>query len=194
MRFSPSTGGFYDPLIGWGQIPTDSVAITDDVYANMMVGQAAGQVIIPGENGAPQLVAAPPPHHVWSGAAFVPVPATAAMVDAERDRRLRGIAVFGTRSFQVDELSLIRISGAGSLALGAMIAGAAVGNLRWHGGPTDFTWTDADNTPVVMDAQTMFAFAQTIALREAAHVLAARTLKDLTPIPADFAADSYWPA
>jgi hypothetical protein len=139
---------------------------------------------------------APPPdaRHVWSDAGWVPGPPSADAVTVERDRRLRGTATFGGHSFQADQPSLIRIAGAGSLAAAAVVAGAQPGDYRWYGGAEDFAWIAADNTPVPMDAQTMFLFAQAIAVREAAFIGAARALKDMAPIPADYTDNRYWPA
>jgi hypothetical protein len=50
-----------------------------------------------------------------------------------------------------------------------------------------------DNTPTVMDAQTMLAFAQAAASWKREHIYAGRAIKDLSPIPADYAADGRWP-
>jgi hypothetical protein len=38
------------------------------------------------------------------------------------------------------------------------------------------------------------AFGQTAAEHERAHIFAARALKDMDPIPDDWAAPEYWPA
>jgi hypothetical protein len=119
---------------------------------------------------------------------------TGADVDRECDRRLRGTAAFGAHTFQTDQLSLIRIAGAGSLAAAALVAGAQPGDYRWHGGGEDFVWFSADNTAVPLDAQAMFSFAQAMAIREGDFVRASRALKGMTPIPADFTDNRYWPA
>lgn len=125
-----------------------------------------------------------------------PLPGPAALheaINAERDRRLRGTLTFQGHVFGVDQVSLQRITGAATLAGFAIAAGAQPGNLRWHGGPADFGWIAADNTLVPMDAQTCFAFGQAAAAHEAAHVFAARALKDADPIPANWADDAWWP-
>lgn len=46
------------------------------------------------------------------------------------------------------------------LANAAIVAGVQAGDLRWHGGPEDFTWLAADGTAVPMDAPTVIAFAR----------------------------------
>ena len=124
-----------------------------------------------------------------------PSPPTAAMVNAERDRRLSGVFDFQGKSYDCDPDSMARITGAATLAGFAMVAGAQPGNLRWMAGvDADFEWIAADNTLTEMDAPTAFAFGQTAAAHVNAHVFAARALKDMTPIPADYADDQYWPA
>ena len=45
-----------------------------------------------------------------------------------------------------------------------------------------------------MDAQTCLAFGTAAASWKAKLIYAGRALKDMSPIPADFAADSHWPA
>lgn len=114
-------------------------------------------------------------------------------VNAERDRRIAAGFSHEGHLYQFRDQDKARISGAGSLAGFAVASGAQAGNLRWHGGAEDFTWIDADNNPVLLDAQQMFALAQAAATHETAHVFAAKALKDLPTIPADFANDANWP-
>jgi len=126
----------------------------------------------------------------WTITTRAPV---AADVTAERDRRLRTFTFNGKR-FQFDPESKSNVAGAGTLALAAIINGAQPGNLRWADANRDFTWLAADNTSVSMDAQTTFAFAQAAAKWVSDHIYAARTIKDMSPIPADYAADARWPS
>ena len=45
-----------------------------------------------------------------------------------------------------------------------------------------------------MDAQTVFAFGQAALAKKSALIFAARNLKNLSPIPSDYATnESYWP-
>lgn len=113
-------------------------------------------------------------------------------VNAERDRRLVADFEFAGTMFQRDAASVARISGAGTMALGAMVNGALPGDLRWHGGATDFAWIASDNTLVTMDAQTCFAFGQAAAAVESSIVFAAKALRGMDPIPADYRADAWW--
>lgn len=126
----------------------------------------------------------------WSIATRAPV---AADVNAERDRRM-SVFTFGGKQFQFDDASQLNISGAGTLALAAIINGAQPGNLRWSDAGKDFRWVAMDNTAVTMDAQTTFAFAQAAAKWKADHIHAARTIKDMSPIPTDYADNARWPS
>jgi len=114
-------------------------------------------------------------------------------VRAERDRRLSLDFEFQGKMFQRDRESIARISGAGTLALGAMVGGAQPGDLFWHGRDTPFAWIASDDSLVTMDAQTCFAFGQAAAARETEIIFAAKTLREMDPIPSDYADDKYWP-
>ena len=121
-------------------------------------------------------------------------PPTAEDVNAERERRLTGDFTFAGRKFQRDPRSLQRITGAATLAGFALGAGAQPGNLRWANPDRDFVWIAADNSLVPMDAQTAFAFGQFAANVETGVIFAAKRLREMNPIPADFADDKWWPA
>ena len=79
------------------------------------------------------------------------------------------------------------------LCAAALGAGAAAGNLRWHGGAVDFTWIAADNSMTTMDAQTCFAFGNAAATNQSAHIFTCHAIKAMDPIPADYTNDKYWP-
>lgn len=117
---------------------------------------------------------------------------TPADVDAERDRRIADGFTFDGKLYQSRTEDRENIAGASVAALAAM-SGASPGDLRWHGGDSDFVWIAADNSLTPMDAQTMFAFGQAAMAHKQAHIFAARALKDAEPIPADYADDSHWP-
>lgn len=114
-------------------------------------------------------------------------------IKRERDRRLPLDFEFQGVMYQRDPESIARISGAGTLALGAMVNGAQVGDLFWHGRETPFAWIASDDSLVTMDAQTCFAFGQAAAARETKIVFAAKALREMDPIPVDFVEDTYWP-
>lgn len=116
------------------------------------------------------------------------------MVNHERDRRIHAGFVFGGKTYAFDPSSKQRVTGAGTLAGFAIAAGAQPGDMLWHGGQQPFRWIADDNSLTEMDAQTCFAFGQAAAAHEEAHIFAARAIKDMTPIPADYATnESYWP-
>lgn len=119
---------------------------------------------------------------------------TPSMVDAERDRRIEAGFEFQAVWYQSRQQDRENMSGAAVAALAAMVAGAQVGDLRWHGGNADFAWIAADNTMTPMDAQTVFALGQAAMAHKQAQIFAGRALKDLDPIPEDYATnETYWP-
>ncbi|MBE9635786.1 DUF4376 domain-containing protein [Salipiger mangrovisoli] len=121
-------------------------------------------------------------------------PVTAEDVTAERDRRINGGFTFGGVAYQTRPEDRENMAGASTAALSAIMNGAQVGDVYWHGGATPFSWIAQDNTLTEMDAQTMFAFGQAAMEHKQAHIFAAREIKDMDPIPQDFADDSRWPA
>lgn len=59
MLYSASTGGFYSRDIHGENIPVDAVEITDEEHAELLEGQAQGQIIAPTADGRPSLQATP---------------------------------------------------------------------------------------------------------------------------------------
>lgn len=162
------------PVYGW--IPFTAVA--NDTGAQFDVAALYSQM-----NTNPSTQAYTPP--------AAPEPTTAD-VDRERDRRIALGFTFAGKRYQSRAQDLENIAGAATAALGAMVGGAQAGNLRWHGGATDFAWIAEDNSLTTMDAQTMFTFAQVAMAWKQAHLFNARALKDI-PIQPNFAADVNWP-
>lgn len=121
---------------------------------------------------------------------FHPAP-SASDVNKERDRRASKF-VFAGKTYDLSGESLLNVSGAGTLALAAIINGAQPGDLRWADPDEDFSWIADDNTSVVMDAQTAWAFAQTAAAWRKHVIFKARVIKDMNQIPTDYAKDSHW--
>ncbi|WLP53195.1 DUF4376 domain-containing protein [Agrobacterium fabrum] len=119
---------------------------------------------------------------------------TAAMVDAVRDIRIASGFGFNGHVYQTRPEDRENIAGAATAALAAMVNGAQPGDFRWHGGDSDFEWIADDNSTHPLDAQTTFAMGQAAMAHKQAHIFAARRLKDMDPIPADFETnDAYWP-
>lgn len=120
-------------------------------------------------------------------------PVTAADVDRERDDRIAAGFVFAGKLYQSRPEDRENIAGASVAALAAIGAGAQPGDLRWHGGDSDFVWIAADNSLTPMDAQAMFVFGHAAMAHKQAMIFAARAIKDIDPIPADYADDQRWP-
>ena len=114
-------------------------------------------------------------------------------VDAERDRRMSRLLFSGV-AYDFGPHARESVISAHSMALSAIIGGAQPGDLRWSSPTQDFGWIDARNTTHLMDAQTCLAFAQSGAAWRTALMVAARALKDQTPIPLDYRADAHWGA
>lgn len=168
--------------------------VQDGVVVNVVVVQAGA--VPPAMADWPVVDGVGPGWVQTEDGSFAPPPApppTAEDVAAERDRRLQADFTFQGVQFQRDPTSIARISGAGTLALGAIVKGAQPGDLRWPGGDEDFVWIASDNSEVPMDAQTCFAFGQAAAAVETRMIFAAKALREMDPIPADFADDGYWP-
>ncbi len=113
-------------------------------------------------------------------------------VDRERDRRL-GAFVFGGVEYDFDTASRALIGKARGSALPAILAGAQVGDYRWADIDNDFGWIDKANEYNLMDAHTCLAFGNAAASWEGRHIIAGRVIKNMTPIPANYASNDWWP-
>ncbi|MFY0661308.1 MAG: DUF4376 domain-containing protein [Shimia sp.] len=114
-------------------------------------------------------------------------------VTVERDRRIAAGFSFNGHRFDFDADSVANITGAGASAGIAVALDAELGDLRWADADTDFVWITADNMSVEMDANTCFEFSQAAMAHKRSHIFAARALKDLDELPADWRADTHWP-
>lgn len=178
--------GFYHPSRGYWQS-------TGRLTAEDMARFPEGTVECPAQPGADYTL--DPETMTW---AHTPPPPSAAMVDAERDRRIAGGFVFNGVTYQSRTEDRENIAGAKSAASDALALGAEAGDLAWQqlldpSAPAEFAWIAADNTLHTMDAQTVVQMGYAALRHKQALIFAARALKDLDPIPADFADDSYWP-
>lgn len=116
-----------------------------------------------------------------------------ASIDVERDRRIdAGMTVGGVR-YQTRPQDRENLNGAATLALAAIVQGAAAGDLYWHGGAAPFAWIAEDNSLHQFDAPGLFALGEAMATHKSALIFAARALKSADPIPANFTDDLHWP-
>ena len=100
----------------------------------------------------------------------------------ERDRRRDAGFEYDGNRYDSDQKSLLNIAGAGATAGFAVVAGD---------NPT-FTWITEDNKTVPLDAAEMFAMSQAALVHISTASLAARAIKDMDEIPADYTDDKYW--
>jgi hypothetical protein len=118
----------------------------------------------------------------------------AQQVDAERDRRAAAGFDFNGKLIQSRDQDRENITGKAMLAFIAILGGAAAGDLRWADPDADFAWITADNSLMPMDAQTAVELGKAWAAYKERLIFAARALKDMAQLPADYTADQYWPA
>lgn len=140
-------------------------------------------------------VPAPPQdaRQIWNGTDWSGIAVTTADVDAERDRRIDAGIEFQGVMFQSRATDRENIAGAAQLGFMAVVGGAQPGDLRWSSPDQDFAWIASDNSLVPMDAQAVVSFGKAAAERKQALIFAARQIKDMEPIPADYADDKWWP-
>jgi len=191
-RWEPKNGAFIDAIYGaWALVDPSTMRVTNVEYdpSRLMPGNR----IVLGIDADPTAIAV---GWLYSDGALLdqPAPITPAAVDVERDLRIGAGFTFQGVVYQSRPEDRENIMGASTAALAAMGNGAQAGDLRWHGENTDFQWIDANNEMHPMDAPTMFAFGKAAMTHKQAHIFAARAVKDMSPIPADFATNSsYWP-
>lgn len=120
-------------------------------------------------------------------------PVTTEDIEREKARRATLFTFNGVVFDFVDNKgSESNIQGAYSLAFSAIIQGKQAGDLRWADPTSDFGWIAHDNSIVAMDAPTVIEFGKAAAAYKSKLIFRARALKNMNPIPTDFASDSYW--
>lgn len=193
----PSQEAAEAALAGLAPLALDVIGVARDEAGEALPGwhvNAAWEVA-PGVLAGAEISPAEAPRW-WAGVPLVPPepnPVTTDQVDLERDRRIDGGMLFNGVRFQTRPQDRENVAGASIMALAAMVQGAQPGDYRWHGGASDFVWIGEDNGLTPFDAATFFAFGQAMAAHKSALIFAARAIKDMSPIPQDYAADGYWP-
>lgn len=161
MFFSKNTKGFYDPTHSGIDIPADAVEITAEEYAALLLGDAAGQIIIADGGGYPILT---------DPTAVLPLAdlklAKKAAIEQWRDiERYKDVTAQG-RQWQADERSQDLLNKAITLATAGL--------------PLPAAWRDAGNNDMpitaladlleiagVIAAQTQTAYTTSWALKAA---------------------------
>lgn len=157
---------------------------SDDIHADI----PAGMITISDEHWVEFLEN--PGLRRWDGEAVVvynppPVPITHEDVNAERRRRILAGRIINDVHVTGSDEDARNLS---NLAMAAQIRMAA-GDLT-----TTTIYRDAGNVDRVLTPPELVALWQASAEYVSALYAASWALKALDPIPADFAADTYWPA
>lgn len=124
---------------------------------------------------------------------------TSSDIDAERDRRIsagfefRGVRYQsrlpeGSKSGDWDIFN-----GKALEATLAIMGGALPGDLRWADADEDFSWIAENNSRVPMDAQTVIDLCKAALAHRSRQTFAGSDIKALSPIPADYTDDKWWP-
>ena len=167
----------------FGALPPRSTPTAPPETTGEQVAQWAGSrwVVLESRPAAPAAVVGP------------------AQVDAERDRRISAGFEFAGVRYQsrlpqdgkAGDWEVF--SGKALEALMAVLNGSQPGDLRWSDPAEDFAWIAADNSRVPMDAQTVIELAKAASAHRGRHTFAGSDLKQMTPIPADYTDDQWWP-
>lgn len=165
MFYEKSTGAFYHPNIH-NSIPADAVEITAVRHAELIAGQAAGQQITAGPDGAPVLVEAPA--HA----------ATAADVRAECARRLSAVVAGYTQEER--ETWPVQIAEAKAVAAGATDA------------PMLSALAAARGLSLAAFAAAVLQVTAATTVATASLLAAQARLLAMPAIPADYTADEWW--
>lgn len=200
LRFSLTTwtsaGAFINAVYGaWAAVDPTSMRVTNVEFdpSRLMPNNR----IILGIDADPADIAV---GNLFTGTSFLDVPSEplAADVDRERDARINGGFIFDSVRYQTRSEDRENIAGAKSAATDAITLGAAEGEYDWQrlidpDAPAVFQWIAEDNTSHPMDAQTMVRFGYAALAHKQRLIFAARAIKNMSPIPADFATNNdYW--
>lgn len=116
-------------------------------------------------------------------------PVSAEQINTERDRRiaLGAEVTVGDVTFSVqtrDDKDFRNINGLATKGVVLSMQGDA---------ETTVSFRDADNEERLLNGEGLISMADQVAQHVSAIYAASWALKAMTPIPADYAADSYWP-
>lgn len=186
MKYSKSTGGFYDSSLHGDNIPADAVEITDEEHAALLAGQSNGKRIIADANGYPALSDPPAPSsaEIWDS------------IKSKRDAIKAGGVKVGTKWYHTDTESRIQHLGLLEKARAARAAGGTDAT-RLQALGQDIKWKTMDGSFIyltVKHAEDIFAAVTDL---DAAAFAAAETHRVAMEASADPAAYDFsvgWPA
>lgn len=114
-------------------------------------------------------------------------------VNQERDRRISAGFTWSTKNFQSERDDRENINGAVSGAIAYLLAGGNPDELYWDNPNVPFMWLAKNNELIAMSPSQVIDFGKTMMAHKKQCIFAARTIKDMNPIPKDFTDDKYWP-
>lgn len=131
---------------------------------------------------------------VWTiGWSVHRIEVTKKMVDAERDRRIEGGFMYAGKLIQSDDDSIENILGAATSATAYITMGGDRNETYWQSQHMPFYWIAADNSPIPLTPEKMVEMGNAALDHKKMHIFAARSIKNMNPIPHDFADDKWWP-
>jgi hypothetical protein len=197
-EWNPDNGKYLNAIYGaWAMVDPSTMRVTNVEYdpSRLMPGNR----IVLGIDADWNTIK---PGFLYANGALVDeaTPVTSDDVDNEAERRISAGFVFEGVLYQCRDKDRENIAGGKSAATDAItIYGAQPGDLAWQRlldptAPELFKWIAADNAEVPMDAYTMMRLGYAALAWKQSHIFAARAVKNMAPIPADFGSnDSYWP-
>lgn len=146
----------------------DGIEITERQYKEAIHGMMSGKIVTV-DGGVMALIDPPKPETPEPSPQDDYVPEQPPIpenvyeppsIDAERNRRIERGFKFEGSLYPATPEDYSRIASWVSQATAALAMGVQAGNLRWHDGPDDFTWTDMHGIPTPLDAQQMIALGR----------------------------------
>lgn len=172
MRYSKSTGGFYDEAIHGDSIPADAVEITAEEHTLLLQGQSSGQAIVADAEGRPALGGLPKAtaSQIWEA------------IKSQRDRRKAGGVKVGAKWFHSDDASRIQ-------QMGLVMMGAGI--------PANLQWKTMDGSFITMTQTLASQVFQAVAANDQAVFTVAeghRVAMEASADPTSYDYSTGWPA
>lgn len=186
MKYSKSTGGFYDAAIHGNNIPADAVEITAEEHAALLEGQSNGKRIVADAGGYPVLADQPAPTtaEIWD------------RIKAKRDAIKAGGVKVGTKWYHTDTESRIQHLGLLEKARTARAAGGTDAT-RLQALGQDIKWKTMDGSFIyltVKHAEDIFAAVTDLDTAAFAAAETHRVAMEASADPASYDFAAGWPA